>query len=129
MPIPKVTPFWYTPEGQNDGEQVSFKLRPLTQPQIVDVEEHYRDGRMTGKATYVAGTLGIVGVKGFRHPETGDPAVPPQCFDWLPRSWVRLCGTRLLANDQGIDWDAQMAELINGETPEEDPQGNLQSQP
>lgn len=125
MPIPKLTPFWYTPEGQADGEHVSFKLRPLTQPQMVEVEEYYdREGKITARATYMAGTLGIAGVKGVRHPDTDEPAIPPQCFEWLPRSWVRLCGSRLIAEDQGIDWDSWMSDVKGDSPDEETPSGN-----
>lgn len=127
---PKLTPFWYTPEGQDEGEKVSFLLRPLTQPQMVEVEEHYVDGKQTAKAQYVAGRLGIIQVRGVTHPETGEPAVVPSCFEWLSRSWVKLCGTRLIAEDAGLDWDEIMKSLEPGEPPagppkpEDDPEGN-----
>lgn len=127
--LPRLTPFWYTPEGQEEGEQVSFLLRPLTQPQMIEVEEHYVNGKQTGKAQYVAGRLGIIQVKGYVHPQTGEQPVIPSCFDWLPRSWVKLCGARLIAEDHGIDWDELMGPLKSGEAPrehkqEEDPEGN-----
>lgn len=120
---PRLTPFWYVPEGQ-EGEEVSFKLRPLTQPQMVDVEEHYVNGRSTDKANYIAGTLGIIEVKGIRHPETQQLVKLPD-FSWLPRGWVRLCGMRLLAEDAGLDWDELMAGLVPAErSPEDDPEKN-----
>lgn len=127
--LTKLTPFWYEPEGQGEGEAISFHLRPLTQPQMVEVEEHYEDGKVTGKAEYVAGTLGIIAVKGLRHPETGVPAVPPMCFDWVPRGLVKACGRRLIVNDWGLDWDKIMKPLTEGEPPpdpkpHEDPEKN-----
>lgn len=108
--MPKLTPFWYTPEGQ---EEVSFLLRPLTQPQMVEVEEHYRNGRATERAQYVAGTIGIIQVKGIHHPTTGQPAVVPACFDWMDRRLVKLCGLRLIVEDLGLDWDQIMKPLAD----------------
>lgn len=128
--LPKLTPFWYEPEGQDDeGEKVRFLLRPLTQQQMVDVEEHYVDGRITGKAQYIAGKLGIVQVQGAYHPQTNQPAVPPSCFEWLDRTLVKLCGLRLIIEDRGLDWDQIMKPLREGAAaepakPEETDEGN-----
>jgi hypothetical protein len=125
--IPRLAPFWYTPEGQEEtAEKISFHLRPLSQPQMVDIEEHYVGGRQTKKAQFIAGTMGVIGVKGIRNPETGARPIIPECFDWIPRAWVRLAGMRLIAEDQGIDWDKLMEGLdpSEAEGPQDDPLGN-----
>ena len=117
----QLTPFWYTPEGQDASAAVSFQLRPLTQPQMVDVEEHAEPNtdRISRKGQWIAGSIGIVSVKGAAHPETGEAAAMPECLKWINRHLVRMCGLRLIANDAGLDWHG----VIRSE-PQDDPEKN-----
>ena len=128
--VPNLAPYWYKPEG-TDG--LEFRLRPLSESQMIEVESLYgRDGRSNLKAEWTAGTMGIIGVRGSAsaNPANGQPAVPPACFDWLPRHAVRLAGIRLILEEKGVVWsDIQKGltgeELDDAEKPpEDDPEKN-----
>lgn len=118
----KVTPFWFQPPDQ----AIEFRLRPLTQPQMVEVEEHRgADGTISRKGQWVAGTLGIIGIRGATHPDTGNSAAVPECFQWIDRNLIRMCGLRLIINDQGLDWEkALKGEHGQPDAPEADPAKN-----
>ncbi len=79
--VPKLTPYWYTLE--NDPE-AQFRLSPLTQPQLAEVEGTFVNGMATTTTFCKAAIMTIVAVKGITDPETGQPAKWPMCQTRIP---------------------------------------------
>lgn len=99
---PKLTPFWFTPDGQDENDAVEFKLRPLTEPQVMDLFATYGpEGRPTESTWYRAGEMGIVEVRNLTI--DGKPARWPQHRNVIPYKWVSSCGVNLCIEAWGRD--------------------------
>lgn len=63
------SPIWFKPEGQAEGETpAEFKLRPLTQPEYLEViNDHYdpERKRFTGKGIMAAVRYGLLDWRGY----------------------------------------------------------------
>lgn len=97
---PKLTPFWYTPEGQ-DEDPAEFKLRPLTQPQIVELFETFRDNHPTGVTWYRAGEMAIVDIRNLSDSE-GRAVSWPKHKAHIPYSWISSCGAKIYVESMGL---------------------------
>jgi hypothetical protein len=106
---PSLTPFWHTVRKAVESEpEIRFKLKPLTQPQIIELQSTYEDAgldvdtnaprkRPTNITWYRAGCLGMDGageIEGIT--VNGKPAewlrhrqlIP---YDLLVQAGVKLC--------------------------------------
>lgn len=90
---PKLTPFWFTPGGQDEKDAAEFKLRPLTEPQVMELFATYADGRPSEQTWYRAGEMGIVELRNLTI--EGKPARWPQHRAVIPHRWVSACGVHL----------------------------------
>lgn len=131
---PKLTPFWYEPEFQDIPDPVSVRLRPLTQADMIEIEELYEDGIYpTRRAYYRAGRLAITEVRGL-FDDDGAPAKWPACADRVERHLVVMAGFRAITEQSGGDWAVIVREMrarMEGEPvdekaaePHEDPEKN-----
>lgn len=115
-------PFWYEPEFQDDeAEKIEFRLRPLTEADMVDVEELYIAGRPTQRAQYAAGCRAIIDVRGA-YEANGDPA---KSVARMPRHLVSLAGYRAIVAQEGGDWEdkvRRMRAFITGESLDDEPE-------
>lgn len=110
---PKLQPFWFTPEFQDEEPHVRFRLKPLTQEQMIEVESLYEDGSWTRTAQFRAGMLSIVGCENIFDPE-GRPVRWPHGIDDSPGAGLRLlichCGMRIIVEMNGGDWGEIMGQ-------------------
>lgn len=113
---PKLTPFWHIPEFQNTSAPVRFKLRPLTQTEITEVEALYAPREAGGPpvstpvAKLKAATLSIVAIDGITD-EDGEPIRSLAGIDGRPgpaaedvRHMILECGLRIIFEMIGLDW-------------------------
>lgn len=101
--LPKLTPWNYTPEAlENEETPPVFRLRPLTQGQIVELQETYKDGAPTPATWYKAGEMSILTVDNLVEAD-GRPAKWPTCKPRTPASWVAECGAEAWLRSQGFD--------------------------
>lgn len=112
--LPRLTPFWFTPPDQ-ETDPGKFKLRPLSQPQVVDMFSHYDvlpngDQVPGGRTFYEAGRVGIVDLDGFTDPDTGKAVGWPSSLDRLPFKLIQDCGRKLLYDAWGVAADEPSTE-------------------
>ena len=98
---PKLTPYWFTPEDQEGESPARFKLRPLTQPQIVDVMDRFVGGKPTMGAWYAAGEISIIEVDNLTI--NGEPAKWPKDKAHVPWVLVTQCGIEAFSAAQKAD--------------------------
>lgn len=79
--VPKLAPYWYPLE---QDPAVRFRLRPITQPQLAEVESLIVAGVLTPKALVEAAKLSIMSIEGMTNAEDGSVSVWPACFPWIP---------------------------------------------
>ncbi len=79
--VPKLAPYWYPLE--NDPA-VRFRLRPITQPQLAEVESMIVDGVLVPSALVKAAKLSIMSIEGMTNAGDGSVAVWPICYPWIP---------------------------------------------
>lgn len=116
--LPKLQPFWFEPPYQEPGEAVRFQLRPLTQAEMIECEDLYKEGQWTRIAQYRAGMTSIVACDGISDADGkpvrwGRGAVIGETHGKAGqelRSMVVLCGLRILTEMNGQDWAAIIAE-------------------
>jgi hypothetical protein len=138
MKLPaKLSPFWYAPEfGNDEAHPVRFKLRPLTQEQIIEVEDMFTpsaDG--TGRASwnrraqFRAAMISIAAVDGLED-ANGEPLRWPFGIDVQGevgqqlRDLICIAGMRIITEAQGNDWAALIAGI--NEKHEREQQTDLQ---
>lgn len=111
---PKLQPFWYVPEFQSEDPPVRFKLRPLTQAEMIEVEELYTEARpgvpplSTRAAQFKAAMLSITACEGITD-EKGDPIRWPLGVDRAHaddslRMLICQAGLRIIVEMNGGDW-------------------------
>lgn len=102
---PAIEPFWFEPEGQTDSEPARFFLKPLTQPQLVQLFPTFGpDGRPTELTWYRAGELGIEGGRKIDNLKVeGRIASWPRDRDRIPYAWVVACGVTLCLQAWSLD--------------------------
>jgi hypothetical protein len=96
----KLTPWWFTPKAENP-DNATFRLRPLTTPQKMDLLDTYRDDGNgillpTHRSYMTAVRFGVIETRDWTDPRTTKPARVPSCFDSMPPSWVIECATELM---------------------------------
>ena len=102
----KLTPFWYEPEFHQDADKVKFHLRPLTQRDMVEIDEYCeRNGDLTGRAQYEAGLKAIIAVRGLTD-EDGNEARWPACAPFVDRHHISQAGARAVIEQTGGNWAA-----------------------
>ncbi len=87
-----LAPYWHTPETKND-DGVRFKLKPLTNPQLMELLNTYENGQPTNGTFYQAGCMAIDGgreIEGLT--VDGKPAIWSVHKDVIPYVWVLECG-------------------------------------
>lgn len=129
---PKLLPFWYEPEFQT-GEPpfVRFKLRPLTQQEMIDVEELYTPARAdvpslsTRAARFKAGMLAIIACDGIAD-EKGEPIRWPAGINERAgrevdalREMICMAGLRIIVEMNGEDWKKIVAPADQSQQPAE----------
>lgn len=98
--MPKLAPFWYEPEFQPEGEEkISFLLKPLTQADMIEVDEHENPNR----ARYVAGRMAIMRIRGLAD-DDGNEVRWAEVADRFERSLVVQAGFRAICAAGQIDW-------------------------
>lgn len=127
---PKLQPFWYAPEFQTDDPPVRFKLRPLTQQEMIDVEELYTEGRpgvpsrTTRAAQFKAGMLAIQAVENLAD-ESGEPIRWPYGIDRKGvaaeelRTMIVQAGLRIIVEMNGGDWKRFVAAVDDAQKSEQ----------
>lgn len=128
---PKLLPFWYEPEFQTGQPPfVRFKLRPLTQQEMIDVEELYTEARpgapsrTTRAAQFKAGMLAIVAVENVTD-EAGEPIRWPYGIDRhgqaaeALRTMVVQAGLRIIVEMSGGDWARFVKEVEDANKPQQ----------
>lgn len=113
---PKLQPFWHTPGSQTDTSPVRFKLRPLTQAEITEVEGLYAPREPGGPpmttpiAKHKAATLSIIACDGITD-EKGEPIKSLVGIDGRAgaqaedlRHMILECGLRIIFEMIGLDW-------------------------
>jgi hypothetical protein len=104
----QLAPFTFTPPDQpgEPSTHVSFRLKPLTEPQVVDLYAYYDDYKglripMT-RAFYQAGCMAIEGGGEIRNLTIdGKPANWLLHKDFIPHGLVHACGMRVLQDAHG----------------------------
>jgi hypothetical protein len=104
--LPKLAPWNFTPTT-GDADPPIFRLRPLTQPQIIELEESYKDGRPTAGTWYKAGQMAIASVSNLLD-EKGEEAKWPHCQNRVPRAWVAEAGAEAWLKSNGFDVDEEL---------------------
>lgn len=101
----KLTPYWFTPEGQTGDKPVKFRIAPLTQPQIVELFDTYdKSGKPTNRTWYVAGEMGLNGGRGIENLTIeGRTAAWPRDKDRIPYDLVIACGVELCLQAWKVD--------------------------
>ncbi len=79
--VPKLAPYWYPLE---QDPAVRFRLRPITQPQLAEIESMIVDGVLVPKALVEAAKLSIMTIEGMTNVEDGSVSVWPMCYPWIP---------------------------------------------
>lgn len=98
-----LAPFWYTPKEAEGDEPVRFRLKPLTQPQVVEVLGSIR-GKATASDWYRAGEMGLNGagqIEGLTI--NGKPASWPRDRDLIPYEYIVACGAHLFTEAMAAD--------------------------
>ncbi len=99
-----LTPYWYTPKTDND-DGVKFKLKPLTQPQLMELSDSHDDkGIPTNGTFYLAGCMAIEGgreIDGLT--VDGKPASWMIHKDLVPNVWVLECGVDVYVKSVGSE--------------------------
>lgn len=109
--MPKLAPFWYEPEFQDDGDDpVAFQLKPLTQGEMVEIEDFYDEGRITRRAMYEAGRRAIIGYRGIAD-ENGQSPPWRDIAERVHRHLIVVAGWRAITEATGGDWDLVMGQL------------------
>lgn len=95
--LPNIAPFWYKPDGQEgESQPAEFRIRPLTQPDLLDVESTYGDdGRPTSLSWLRACDLGVIEVRNL-YDEQNRKALWPQCRPRVPRAWLLQLGAKVV---------------------------------
>jgi len=103
---PKLLPFWFTPEFQEGTAPVKFRLRPLTQAEMIEVEELYGEHGWTRAAQFRAGMLSIIACENIVAAD-GKPVRWPDGIE-VPgtalRGLIAHCGMRIIVEMNGNDW-------------------------
>lgn len=127
---PKLLPFWYVPEFQADEPPVRFKLRPLTQQEMIDVEDLYTEARpgspprTTRASQFKAGMLAIQAVENVTD-ESGEPIRWPYGIDRKGRAAEDLralivqAGLRIIVEMNGGDWARFVEEVEEANKPQQ----------
>ncbi len=118
--VPKLTPYWYTLE---DDEEVRFRLAPMTQPQLAEVEGSFVNGQATTATFCKAAILTIRAVEGITDPETGQPAKWPQCQLRIPVDVLTEVGAESYLQARGRTLNGLDTDELS-----EDPEKNSSSQ-
>lgn len=113
--MPKLTPFWYTPETQEQEGEVEFRLRPLTQAQLVELDEMQGPDKpialvLKPTTMYAAARMAVVGIRGVVDGEGNELKWTEDVAEAMPRHLMVQAGWRLLEQARGRDWDALVAE-------------------
>ena len=115
-----LTPFWFTPaqDGVPEAEKVSFRLKPLTQPQIIELQTRTYErvsaliSMPTTESFYVAGCMAIEGGGDIRNLTVdGKPARWVLHKDLIPREWVVECGLKVFNDAHGDVTDEEIEEV------------------
>jgi len=127
---PKLQPFWHTPI-QAGSPPVRFKLRPLTQAEITEVESLYAPREPGGPpmstpiAKLKAATLAIVACDGITD-ENGDPikslaAIDGRAGDLAEqlRHMIMEAGLRIIFEMIGLDWTKAMSSSDEAAKPQQ----------
>lgn len=98
---PAISPFWFTPPDQ---DEVRFKLKPLTQPQIAELWRTFVDSAPTMESFYKAGELALNGageIEGLTI--DGKPARWPKDRNVIPYLLIVKCGVEILTQTSSLD--------------------------
>ena len=91
---PKLAQYQFTPSSTSElSDPPRFSLKPLTEPQVVELFETYKDGQPTEQTWYRAGCMGIVSVENLTI--DNKPARWPAHKDVIPYVWISECGVDL----------------------------------
>jgi hypothetical protein len=101
LSMARLTPYWFQPVYENDGG-VRFKLRPLTQPQISELEATFEESKPTNGTFYLAGSMAIEGGRDIENLTIdGKKAIWGMHKDLIPYTWVVECGIDVFVNAYG----------------------------
>lgn len=101
---PQIAPFWFTPDDQRGEGKIRFYLKPLTQPQIVELYGTFKEQTPTSQTWYRAGEMGLNGgreIEGLTI--DGRRARWPQDKDVIPNTLVIACGVELCMQAWSVD--------------------------
>lgn len=112
---PQLKPFWFVPSFQAEGDKVRFKLRPLTQSEMIEVESLYTVPdeprslpRWNISAQFHAAMLSIQECDGIVD-ENDAPVRWPFGIDRPDsqdlRNLICQAGQRIIVEMNGGDWD------------------------
>lgn len=110
--VPKLAPYEFTPDGQGD-DPISFRLKPLTEPQVVDLYSTFDNGQATNATWYRAGLMGIVEVLNCTIELEGKErkAKWPRDRDLIPYALVSACGVDLCLHAWNVSPDGDDDEI------------------
>lgn len=112
---PQLKPFWFVPSFQSNGDNIRFKLRPLTQSEMIEVESLYtvsadprRPPLWNHSAQFRAAMLSIQECDGIVD-ENDEPIRWPYGIDRPDsqdlRNLICQAGQRIIVEMNGGDWD------------------------
>lgn len=126
---PKLGPFWYEPEFQSGSPPfVRLKLRPLTQQEMIEVEQLYVAARpgmpplSTRAAQFKAAMLSIVACEHIKD-EKDEPIRWPSGIDRHGaaaedlRTMIVQAGLRIIVEMSGGDWRKFVSAVTEPEEP------------
>lgn len=101
---PQIAPFWFTPENQEGDDKIRFKLKPLTQPQLVELFDTFNGTQPTTRTWYRAGEMGLNGGQAIENLTIGGrQAQWPRDKDVIPHALVVACGVELCMQAWALD--------------------------
>jgi hypothetical protein len=103
-----LAPFWHEIEESESGEPVRLKLRPLTQPQVIELfatfEKAGEGSRPSEMTWYRAGCMGLDGAGQIENLTIdGEPARWPKHKQLIPFRFIVSAGIKLCLDAWGGD--------------------------
>ena len=95
-----LTPTWYTPREEEDNKEqgAAFFLKPLTGPQLLEVQPHFdlENTTVRGPGLVMSVRFGLKGWKNVVDSKGAEMAFNPMRIDFLPSEILAELGAEIL---------------------------------